>query len=194
MQPSAIYSQTVTNPILCPPQEVVGRHLHDTRSQYVTRGATREATETLGRVPLGLAALFGCQENQTSLAQMTIDRHQVVALLNVAAWLNVSFVELQTETTSGYQFHLEQAVVGEYAAVAEVAFIYSDRFRSEYVFTIFIRGEQYNDALMDTLLDHELRLVKRFAPLPLSFHYLPYVPGAVRRELVRQAARLIFEG
>ena len=142
MQPSAIYSQTVTNPIPCPPQEVIGRHLHDTRPQYVTRGATREATETLGRVPLRLAALFGCQENQTSLAQMTIDRHQVVALLNVAAWLDVSFVEPQTETTSGRQFHLEQAVVGEYAAVPEVVFIYLDRFRSEYVFTIFIRGDQ----------------------------------------------------
>ena len=194
MRPSAIYSQTVTNPIPCPPQEVVGRHLHDTRPQYATRGATREATEALGRVPLRLAALFGCQADQTSLGQMTIDRHQIVALLNVAAWLDVPFVELQTETTFGYQLHLEQAVVGEYAAVPEVAFIYSDRFRSEYVITIFIRGEQYDDALMDTLLDHELCLVKRFAPLPLSFHYVPYVPGAVRRELVRQAARLIFEG
>jgi hypothetical protein len=123
-----------------------------------------------------------------------LDWPQVVALLNVAAWLDAPFVELQTETTSGYQFHLEQAVVGEYAAVAQVAFIYSDRFRAEYVFTIFVRGEQYDDTLMDTLLDHELHLVKRFAPLPLSFHYLPYVPGAVRRELVRQAAQLIFEG
>ena len=83
--------------------------------------------------------------------------------------------------------------MGEFATVPEVALIYSDRFRLEYTFSVFVRGDQYNDVLMDAMLDRELRLVNRFAPLPIMFHYLPYVPGTLRREMVRQAARLIFE-
>ena len=89
---------------------------------------------------------------------------------------------------------VEQAVLGEFAAVPEVALIYSDRFRAEHLFTLFVQGDEYDDALMDRLLDRELRLIKRFASRPMMFHYLPHVPNGSRHELMRETARLIFEG
>jgi hypothetical protein len=89
---------------------------------------------------------------------------------------------------------IEQAVVGEYAPIPQVALIYSDRYLDEHVFTLFVTGNQYDDAVMDALLDREIAILKRFAQVPLTFHYIPYSQSALRREMVRETARLIFEG
>lgn len=188
MEHPAAYSQTsALNP--CPPQAPVVRRLHEPRSGY---GPLTQTTRTPLDARLDLASLLGCQESETSLAQTALDRDRIAYLLLIAPWLEAPFAE-QDSVSLEMQPRLDQAVVGEFANVPEVALIYSDRFRSEYTFFVFVRGDQYNDVLMDALLDRELRLVKRFAPLPVTFHYLPYLTGAPRRELIRQEARLIFE-
>ncbi len=89
---------------------------------------------------------------------------------------------------------IEQAIVAEYATIPQVALIYSDRYLDEHVFMLFIIGNQYDDAVMDALLDREISLLNRFGPRPLTFCYLPYSPHSPRREMVRETARLIFEG
>jgi len=188
MEHPAAYSQTSLIP--CRPQATVVHRLHEPRQEY---GHFTETTRAPLDARLDLASLLGCQASETSLAQIAIDRDRIIYLLQVAPWLGSSFAEQDEEATLERQPQLEQAVVGEFANVLQVALIYSDRFRSEYTFSIFVRGDRYSDVLMDALLDRELRLVKRFAPRPITFHYLPYVPGAFRRELIRQAARLIFE-
>lgn len=190
MEHSATYSQTCATPIPCPPLATVVRRLHEPRPKY---GPFTETTKAPLNAHLDFSDLLGCQESNTSLAQVLIDRNRIIYLLQVAPWLSSSLAEQDLEATCEWRPQLEQAVVGEFATVPEVALIYSDRFRSEYTFSVFVRGDQYNDVLMDAVLDRELRLVKRFAPLPIMFHYLPYVPGTFHRELIRQAAKLIFE-
>jgi len=186
---SATYSQTSTL-IPCPPPATVVRRVHEPRQRYELFGeTTRPSLNAL----LDLSALLGCRESDTSLALSLVSRDEIIYLLQVAPWLNPSRTGQDLEVTFEWRLQLEQAVVGEFAAVPEVALVYSDRYRSEYMFSVFVRGDRYNDVLMDALLDCELRLVRHFAPLPIMFHYLPYVPGALRREMVSQAARLIFE-
>jgi hypothetical protein len=189
MEHCATYSQTFTF-IPCPPPTTVARQVHEPRQRYELY---TETARPFLNAPLDLADLLGCLETDTSLALSLVNRDRLVYLLQVAPWLSPSRAGQDLEATCEWRLQLEQAVVGEFAAVPEVALVYSDRYRAEYMFSIFVRGDRYNDVLMDALLDCELRLVKHLAPQPIMFHYLPYVPGALRREMVSQAARLIFE-
>jgi len=190
MEHPTAYSRTFTTLIPCPPQATLVRRVHEPRQKYEL---FTETTRAPLNARLDLSGLLGCQESNTSLAQTPIDRDRIVYLLRVAPWLSSSLAGQDLEAAFEWRPLLEQAVVSEFATLPEVALVYSDRFRSEYTFSVFVRGDQYNDVLMDAMLDRELRLVNRFAPLPIMFHYLPYVPGTLRREMVRQAARLIFE-
>ncbi len=86
---------------------------------------------------------------------------------------------------------LNEDVVEEFEEVPEVVALYTDRFRTENVFTILTSGAEYDDALMEILLDHELALLKRFPTRCLAFHYLPNdVAGS--HQLISSSARKIF--
>jgi len=143
---------------------------------------------------LTFSAWPGWPASQTSLELMSIGREQILSLLNQTAWRVSTLTPSVQETRLEQHIKLEQAVVSEFGAVPEVSLIYSDHFRAERIFTIFVEGDQYDDNLMDHLLDRELRLVKRFSPRPITFHYQPYIPSASHRELIRESAQLIFGG
>ncbi len=100
----------------------------------------------------------------------------------------------QARTTSSLAVErqrLNEDAICEFGLVPQVDAIYTDRFRSEDVFTVFVSGDTYDDRVMDMLIDCELALMKRFPSRRIAFHYLPQVdPGA--HQMVRSAARLIF--
>jgi hypothetical protein len=114
--------------------------------------------------------------------------------LGTAIWREPSALRSEAEMPQQQHLAIEQAIVAEYVTIPQVALIYSDRYLEEYVFTLFIIGNQYDDAVMDALLDREMSLLNRFAPKPLTFYYFPYSSNSPRREMVRETARLIFEG
>ncbi len=175
----------------------LGEHaLHEARPVYETRLDTSEVTAETYRI---LSSLFEPSASQTSLEPTKINRQQIVSWLRLASWLDTiasheSSAWRAEVDISQQQLLVEQAVVAEYAAIPEVALIYSDRYLDEHVFTLYITGDQYDDAVMDLLLDREIGLLKRFASKPLTFHYLPYTSSSTRREMIRETAKLIFEG
>lgn len=85
-------------------------------------------------------------------------------------------------------------VVAQFSAIAQVAYIYLDVVQSAPMFSIFVEGEHYDDAVMDRLLEIELTLQDRFSvSFHLTFNYLPYTRDGDPRQTVRYSARCIFE-
>ncbi len=192
MQPSPVYQKTSAVSVFLPTKlDVIAwpPEAHSRRSgvSSASSGDWLKSYLTFSNPP-------GWSPSQTSLEQMAIGREQIMSLLNQTLWRAPTLTAPTEETSSEQQLQLEQAVVSEFGAIPEVALIYSDCFRAERIFTIFLEGDQYDDELMDRLLDRELRLVKRFSPRLITFHYQPYISGASRRELIRESAQLIFGG
>lgn len=177
-------------------QPPVDRRLHEPRPVYETRLDSDVGAET----NLILRNLFGYSVSQTSLEPTKLDRQRIILWLHLTSWLGSavwresSTWRSEADLPQQQQLAIEQTIVAEYAAIPQVALIYSDRYLDEHVFTMFITGHQYDDAVMDALLDREMSLLNRFAPRPMTFYYLPYPPHSPRREMVRETARLIFEG
>ncbi len=138
--------------------------------------------------------LPGCKFSPNSLGQISVGRDQVIFLMSLALWREPLPTIPTTKTSSDTQILIEQEAIREFGPIPEVCLIYSDHFRSEYVLSVLLHGDKYNDALMDILLDRELRLMNRFASRPITLQYLPYVPSPSRNGLVRETAKLIFEG
>lgn len=87
---------------------------------------------------------------------------------------------------------IQHAVVARFAAILPVAHIFYDRLQAMPIFSVFVEGEYYDDALMDQLLDTELELHQQFAPQRLTFNYLPHLGGEPRNAL-RDTAQCLFE-
>jgi len=88
---------------------------------------------------------------------------------------------------------LKKAVAAQFAAIPQVAYIFCDIFQSAPVFSVFVEGEHYDDAVMDQLLNVELVLRQQFTPARLTFNYLPYSGGADPRHTIRDTAQCLFE-
>ena len=80
---------------------------------------------------------------------------------------------------------LEQDVISTFRNIEQVSSIYVDENR----FVLFLKGERYDDALMDVLLDCERNLHQRYESHPLAFYHHP----VSSREFVSNAARCIYE-
>lgn len=192
MQPSPVYQKTSAVSVFLPPEPVV---IPRPSESYSRRGEVSTASsDDWLKAYLTFSNPPGWSPSQTSVGQMAIGREQIMSLLNQTLWRAPTLTAPAEERALEQQIQLEQAVVSEFGAIPEVALIYSDRFRAERIFTIFMEGDQYDDDLMDHLLDREVRLVKRFSARLITFHYQPYIPGAPRRELIRESAHLIFGG
>jgi len=178
-------------------QPLVEHRLHEARPVYETRLDSSDVTAEAYRA---LCNLFATSVNQTSLEPLGLDRQHIIfwlrltSKLGMTGWHEPPVSSSDVELFRKQQLVIEQAVVAEYATVPEVALIYSDRYLDEHVFTLFITGNQYDDTVMDVLLDREIDLLKRFVPKPLTFHYFPYSSRSPRREMIRETANLIFEG
>ena len=88
---------------------------------------------------------------------------------------------------------VKKAAAARFAAIPQVAYIFCDIFQSAPVFSVFVEGEHYDDAVMDQLLNVELVLHQQFTPARLTFNYLPHSGGADPRHTIRDTAQCLFE-
>lgn len=88
---------------------------------------------------------------------------------------------------------VKRAVAARFSAVPQVTYIFCDIFQSAPVFSVFVEGEQYDDAVMDQLLNVELDLHQQFAQVRLTFNYVPHSGGADPRHTIRDTAQCLFE-
>jgi hypothetical protein len=87
---------------------------------------------------------------------------------------------------------LEAEIVAKYAPVQEVSAIYTDRYLDERLVFVLLSNEQYDDTLMDRLLDKQFEIEDVYPDLVLSFRYIPLL-GQAKRSLVGKQSKLIFE-
>lgn len=87
---------------------------------------------------------------------------------------------------------LEAEIVAKYAPVQEVSAIYTDRYLDERLVFVLLSNEQYDDTLMDRLLDKQFEIEDVHPNLVLSFRYMPLL-GQAKKSLVSKQSKLIFE-
>ena len=141
---------------------------------------------------------FACQYDATNMPSGSaihltrLGRAQIMTVLTQVRLQSFPLGRVWTPKAYEENMRLEQEVVGAYAPIEQVAMIYADHANSQEVFTLFISGERYDDALMDRLLDCEWSLRRRYGSRGLSFRYLPDVPQGTHRDALSIRARLIF--
>ena len=158
------------------------------------RSVCSDINALLADSQLSLENLLGTSGSQTALKTIEVTREKIIMLLNICLWNNLPAVSLPVYAPADWRAVAEQQAVIEFGAVSEVALIYSDSFKAEQMFMVFVKGDQYNDALMDKLLDRELRLLDAFQSRPIAVHYFPDTPETSPHSLIRESAKLIFQG
>lgn len=84
-------------------------------------------------------------------------------------------------------------VAQRFSEIAQAICVYADVIQNGLVFSVFVKGDHYDDAVMDRLLDAELALHKQLGDFRTTFNYLPYVAGSNPQHMVRETARCILE-
>jgi len=87
---------------------------------------------------------------------------------------------------------LEAEIVAKYAPMPEVSAIYTDRYLDERLVFVLLSNEQYDEPLMDRLLDKQFEIEDVHPDLVLSFRYIPLL-GQAKESLVGKQSKLIFE-
>lgn len=113
-----------------------------------------------------------------------------LAVRNVAA---LSSIAIPDEHLADERLTIEDAVIRAFGYLPHVVAIYSDTFRAELTFKVFIDSETYSDELMEALLDREIQLLTEFPKRPMGFRYIPLVLSEPHRDGVRDGAKLIYE-
>ncbi len=153
-----------------------------------------EINDLLADSPLPLENLWGTSGSQTALKKDAVTRERIILLLNMCLWNDLPIHSLPVYAPADWHTVAEQQAVIEFGTVSEVALVYSDHFKAEQIFTIFVKGDHYNDALMDKLLDRELRLLDALQSRPIAVHYFPFTAETSTHSLIRESAKLIFQG
>jgi hypothetical protein len=87
---------------------------------------------------------------------------------------------------------LEAEIVAKYVPIQGVSAIYTDRYQDERLIFVLLSTEQYDDALMDRLLDKQFEIEDVHPDLALYFRYMPLL-GQAKESLVGRQSKLIFE-
>jgi hypothetical protein len=80
-----------------------------------------------------------------------------------------------------------------YSEIPDVDAVYQDADEGLTTFWVFTANEQYDDALMDTLISREIEVLDEFPDADLSFKYIPVVFCEKSTDLVSKDATLIFK-
>lgn len=89
------------------------------------------------------------------------------------------------------KMRMKEITAEAFAAVPRVMFIYHHLACMTDTFSIFTEGDQYDDSLMDELLDVEWELIKEFPEA--AFNYIPAIGGEIPSGCIRKYARCIYE-
>lgn len=153
---------------------------------------SRDDVSLLVDAYLSFGDYYGIQETQTAVSPIGMSREQIASFLEFALWRD-AFLSGCSDIDKE-DIVLEQAVVSEFASISDIAMIYVEKYRSEYIFKLFIRSDFYTDVFMDILLEREFDILERYNDLPMVFHYLPYSTNVHLKSFVSDTARLIFRG
>ncbi len=105
---------------------------------------------------------------------------------------SIQFVELYKILEPAVEREVKWAIVEKFRNIEKVTAIYIQEYRRELQVIILLGIEEYDDELMDDLLDLEYDLHQEFHDPILSFSYIPRI-YANRRDVVHPKALLIFE-
>lgn len=122
--------------------------------------------------------------------------HATAAIVRVGRWPSFetrTVPELAPSAPTSPLGVAKKTATVRFSAIPQVAFLFCDIIQSAPVFSIFIEGEQYDDTVMDQLLNVELELHQQFAPARLTFNYLPHRSGADPRQTLRDTAQCLLE-
>jgi len=93
---------------------------------------------------------------------------------------------------TAYLEELALLIIGqEYSKYEKVKSIYVQEYRAELQVQVLLSIDEYDDGLMDNLLDTEYDIHKEFPSLTFTFSYLP-VGVAEKEDIVHPEARCIF--
>jgi len=88
----------------------------------------------------------------------------------------------------------EGDVINDFKTIHEVKEIYTQYYRSEKIFIIFIASAKYNDELMNTLLDKEINILDKYPNRSLSFKYIPFISFDESKVYISQDAVELYRG
>ncbi len=104
----------------------------------------------------------------------------------------IQFVELYKILEPAVEREVKWAIIEKFKNIEKVTAIYIQEYRRELQVIILLGIEEYDDELMDDLLDLEYDLHQEFHDPALSFSYIPRI-YANRHDVVHPKALLIFE-
>ena len=139
--------------------------------------------ELLGTLTEYLSPKFGQVSGVELLANFLQARN---AMMHECIGSESALRQVDVETT------VEAEIVAKYAPVQEVSAIYTDRYLDERLVFVLLSNEQYDDTLMDRLLDKQFEIEDVHPDLVLSFRYVPLL-GQAKESLVGKQSKLIFE-
>ena len=139
--------------------------------------------ELLGTLTEYLSPKFGQVSGVELLANFLQARN---AMMHECIGFESALRQVDVETT------VEAEIVAKYAPVQEVSAIYTDRYLDERLVFVLLSNEQYDDTLMDRLLDKQFEIEDVHPDLVLSFRYVPLL-GQAKESLVGKQSKLIFE-
>lgn len=155
-----------------------------------------EITDTLAiqqQVEVGL--LWPFQEQIRSLFENDTTAHQYINAEDIPATASDYPVEALISSIVVKPFgitSLEHQLRSAFSDMPAVEAIYTENFPGKVEITILISGEQYNETLMDELLDIEYNIHNDIPDIFLSFRYLPQL-NRKPEECISPSARLVFK-
>jgi hypothetical protein len=78
-----------------------------------------------------------------------------------------------------------------FSNIKEIDSIYWERNKNEMILTVFLSNPEYDDELMDILLERELEIREKWRDLGLDFRYIPLI-GRERMTLINPGAERIY--
>lgn len=88
--------------------------------------------------------------------------------------------------------YFETLVVVKYKYIPEVKAIYIDEYLDEKNVTIFLSVKQYDDKLLETLIQKEIDISKIFPDIIANYNYIPDLIED-RKSIIGEKTKLIFE-
>ena len=113
---------------------------------------------------------------------------EVIRYLN-QKYLNMQCVQDFAETSDE---DFEILLVAEYRTVPEVKAIYVDEYLDEKQINVLLSIKQYDDMLMEVLINKELRISKYFPDIVTTYDYTPDLVDD-RHAVISEKTKLVFE-
>jgi len=163
--------------------------LHDVETETEVPNKSYSTPVTIDRwlADLDLTVAFYGESEESPEEALTNDDWLINEYIAVLRELTAAFLrDIPTSPP------LSKELLGAFTDVREVEAIYVERQSGALAITVLLSSQQYDEALMDELLDIEYGVRQTTTDQVLSFRYIP-VLGRDREEFVSPSAEVLFE-